>query len=341
MANIREVAQAADVSPSTVSRVLRGTVPVSEEVRQRVIKAAARLHYKQPESPRSGDYHIGIIVPRSSAEDLPGHATLYGVITWFVAELDKRKVHNSMVVIDDTQLKNIETFFTKKLNGYLVAGTSQEQEDVLMPFLNTLQCPWVIVNRRLDDPQVNSVVIDDIQASITATRHLISLKHRRIAFVGGDENFRNSKLRLAGFKTACKEAGIFPPPEYIIQGKYTAISGYEAAAKLFALKSPPTAAFFTSDVLAIGCQQALQERNIAMPGAFAMVGFGDIPLSSYVSPKLTTIRMPTEEMGQQSALILLNLIQNPLVAFMQITVNSPLIIRESCGSKISLSNGEE
>jgi DNA-binding LacI/PurR family transcriptional regulator len=331
MANIREVARVAEVSPSTVSRVFRGTVPVNGETRERVIKAASQLQYKQPELVK-GDYHFGIIVPQISAHDLPNHPTLYSITTQFVAELDKRQIRNSMVVIGDQHLANIESLFMKKMNGYLIMGTNQEQEDVLLPFLDAQGSPYVLLNRWLNDKHVNYVNIDDVQASVTATNHLISLKHKKIAFVGGDENFRNSQLRLKGFRQACREAGIIPPEEYIIQGRYNEASGYEAAEKLLSLKCPPDAGFFTSDILAIGFQRALQERGIPMPEKFAIVGYGDIPLARYVSPKLTTIRMPTEEMGRQSALTLLNLIQNPLIASVQILMKASLMIRESCGT---------
>jgi DNA-binding LacI/PurR family transcriptional regulator len=240
-----------------------------------------------------------------------------------------------MLIIDEPQIKNIESLFTEKMNGYLILGTSQEQEDILLSFLDSLRSPYVLLNRWINEKHVNYVNIDDTRASMTATEHLLSLKHRKIAFVGGDENFRNSKLRLLGFTRACEQAGLNPPGKYIIQDKYTETSGYEAADKLLSLKDPPSAAFFTSDVLAIGFQRALRERNMNLPEDFAMVSYGDIQLARYVSPQLTTIRMPSEEMGRQSAAVLLNLIHNPQVASVQILMKASLIIRESCGASIA------
>lgn len=301
-------------------------------MRQRVITAAAQLRYKAPEPAIQEECQFGIIVPRFSADDLPHHPTLYSCITGFVTELDKRKIRNSMLVIDDPQIRNIESLFTEKSEGYFILRTNQEQEDTLLPFLDSLRCPYVLLNRWINEKHVNYVNIDDIRASMTATEHLLSVKHNKIAFVGRDENFRNSKLRLLGFIRACEHAGIDVPREYIIQDKYTETSGYEAAGKLLSLSVPPSAAFFTSDVLAIGFQRALHERNMKLPEDFAMVSYGDIQLARYVTPQLTTIRMPAEEMGQQAAAALLNLIRNPSVASVQILMKASLVIRESCGA---------
>jgi DNA-binding LacI/PurR family transcriptional regulator len=334
MANIREVAKIASVSPSTVSRVFRGTVPVSEDARQRVIRAAAQLQYKSPEPAIQEGFQFGIIVPRFSADNLPHHPTIYSIITQFVAELDKLRIRNSMIVIDDINTANIESFFREKFNGYFIIGTNQEQEDVLLTFLEERSCPSLLLNRWVSGRHVNYVNIDDAKASTAMTEHLISLGHKNIAFIGGDENFRNTQLRLSGFLTACGNADIEVPLEYIIQKKYTEQSGYEAASRIMTLKKTPTAAFCCSDTLAIGFQQYLKEKGMKLPDEFAITGYGDTPMARYVNPMLTTIRMPAEEMGQQAVTALLNLIQNPLVTSVQIMMKAELVIRESCGASL-------
>jgi LacI family transcriptional regulator len=331
MPNIREVAKAAEVSPSTVSRVLRGTVPVNDETRQRVIRAVERLKYRENELVQRA-CHVGIVVPHFSADDLPNHPTIYDIITQFISEMDKRQVRNSMIVIDDINSSNIENFFREKLNGYFIIGTNQEQEDALLPFFEQRGNPSMLLNRWVQDRQVNYVNIDDTKASTMATEHLIALGHRKIAFVGGDQNFRNTQLRFLGFKKACAAAGIDVPPHYIFQKNYSELSGYEAAVNIMSVKEKkPTAVFCCSDTLAIGFQRFLKEIGIKLPEEFAMIGYGDTPLSRYVSPQLTSVQMPTEEMGRQSAWALLNLIQNPLVTSTHILMKAELVIRESCG----------
>jgi DNA-binding LacI/PurR family transcriptional regulator len=328
MVNIRTLAKAAGVSASTVSRALNGTVPVNEEKRKRIFDAANEFGYRTSKIVPA-DCDIGIIIPRFSGNDLPNHPTLYNIITAFVDELNNQGVRNSMVIIGNEDLANIRPLFEKTYSGYLILGTSQEQEDVLLLFMEAENIPCVLINRWLSDKRINYVNIDDVHASEIATEHLIAQSYKKIAFVSGDSNFRNSQLRLLGFENAMKKADFEIPKDYIVHDQYTVNSGYEAASKLLVLKEKPEAAFFTSDILAIGFQRALKERGFELPRDFGMVGYGDIQLASYVSPKLTTIRMPTEEMGRQAALSLLNLIRNPLVTSAQILLKASLVIRES------------
>jgi len=329
MANIREVAKEANVSPSTVSRVLRGNVPVSEATRERIQQAIHKLQYNQQKQSVNG-FQVGIILPSISASDIPNHPTLYSIITRFIEEMNKQSVQNTILVLEDANPSSIDKLLHTKMDGYLVLGTSQEQEDALISRLILQGIPYVVVNRWMNEKNINHVNIDDIAASISATNHLISLKHKKIAFVGGNENFRNTRLRLKGFRTACESAGIVVPDTYIFQGKYIEASGYEAAEIFLGLENPPTAAFFSSDILAIGFLRALRERGIAAPQDFSLVGFGDINIAQYTSPPLTTISIPVDEMGYQAAHALINLINCPKVSLIQILLKASLVIRGSC-----------
>lgn len=329
MANIREVAKEAKVSPSTVSRVLRGNVPVSETTREKIQQAVHKLQYNQQKQ-SVNSLQVGIILPSISAADIPNHPTLYSIITRFIEEMNKKSVQNTILVLEDANPSYIEKLLHSRMDGYLVLGTSQEQEDALISRLIVQNIPYVVVNRWMNEKSINHVNIDDVAASISATNHLISLKHKKIAFVGGDENFRNTKLRLKGFRISCENAGIAIPDTYIFQGKYNEASGYEAAKLLLGLENPPTAAFFSSDILAIGFLRALREQGIATPQDFSLVGFGDINIAQYSSPPLTTVSIPVDEMGYQAAQALLNLINCPNMSLIQILLKAALVIRSSC-----------
>jgi DNA-binding LacI/PurR family transcriptional regulator len=333
MANIREVAKEANVSPSTVSRVLRGNVPVSKATRERIQQAVDKLRYNQQKQDVNG-LQIGIILSSISASDIPNHPTLYSIITRFIEEMNKKSIQNTILVLEDANPSNIEKLLHSRMDGYLVLGMSQEQEDALIYRLILQSIPYVVVNRWMNEKNINHVNIDDVAASISATNHLISLKHRKIAFVGGDENFRNTRLRLKGFRTSCENAGIVIPDTYIFQGKYTEASGYEAAKLLLGLEDPPTAAFFSSDILAIGFLRALREKGIATPQDFSLIGFGDINIAQYSSPPLTTISIPVDEMGYQAAQVIINLINHPKVSVIQILLKASLVIRDSCDMNI-------
>ncbi len=333
--SIRDVAQKAGVSPSTVSRVLSGSTPVKEELVSRVIDAVESLQYryKPVSNVKKNAVSIGIIVPKSSGMDFLAHPTIYDIFTAFVEVLNKRSIRNSTVLVDKEHLQHIERIFATRHDGYLIVGTNEEEEDKLLPYLLNNAIPHIVVNRWMNEKYMNYVNVDDVSASFTATNHLIRLGHRSIAFIGGNQNFRNTSLRLIGYRNAMEEANLTVDPNLVRYGTYSESFGYDVADSILSLPSPPTAAFFCSDMIAIGFQKRCLELSVPLPSGMAMVGYGNTHLACYVRPQLTTINMPTPIMGQQAALALLNLIENPAVTRMQILLNAPLIVRQSCGAE--------
>lgn len=334
MVSIREVAKEADVSISTVSRVINNTVPVNEQTRERVIRAMADLNYHVTRpTPKVKPLNIGIIMPKQSASNLPGHPAFYSSTTSFVAELDREGVDNTLVLLDEEHLKNVSSLFANKLDGYFIMGTSEEEEDILLPYIKSMNIPYIILNRWVNEEYTNYVNVNDVIAACEGTKWLIGLGHTKIAFISGNKNFRNSILRLNGYRLAMKEAGISVPDNYIFHGEYTEDFGYSIADAVWQLADRPTAAFFTSDMIAIGFQRRLQELGVDIPSDFAIVGWGNFNISSYVSPALTTVDVPHQEMGAQAAKALLNLIHNSSIARVQILMKASLVIRDSCGAK--------
>lgn len=337
MSNIREVAKIAGVSPSTVSRVLNGTSYVNKVTKERVLNAVNNMGYLLNNNKQKNNrLNFGIIVPKTAATNLPAHPTIYSIISGFIEVLLKKDASNSMLVMDEDHKSNISKLFPVLHDGYIIIGTSEEEEDKLLAFLISKDIPAIVVNRWVNEKKASYVNIDDVDAAFNATNRLIDLGHKRIAFVGGNENFRNSKLRLRGYTMAMEQHGLEILPGYVIHGQYTEEYGYNMGPSLLSISPRPTAAFFASDMIAIGLQRSIKEMGLTLPQDMAMVGFSDVNLASYVQPSLTTIRMPAEEMGAQAALALINLIENPNVKRMQIVMDSALIIRESCGAPIIL-----
>ena len=329
MATIRDVAKKAGVSPSTVSRILTGVVPVSEDTRVKVLSALSELNYVvTTHQPPVAGLCVGIILPKNSAQNISGHPAFYSATTTFVAEMEKHQIENTLVLLDD-HVQDIEAVFANRLGGYFILGTSEEQEDVLLPFLKSKKIPYIILNRWIDDGVTNFVNVDDTMAAFNATRYLLQLGHRHVAFIGGNRNFRNSKLRIQGYASALNEAGLSVNQACILQGEYTEDYGYKVADELLRLDPRPTFALCSSDMIAVGLQRRLRELGFKLPQDFAMVGWGDFMIASYVRPTLSTIKVPNAEMGTQAAQALLNLIKNPSVVGMQVLMDAPLIVRES------------
>lgn len=334
MANIRDVAKIAGVSPSTVSRVLSGSARVSEQKRNRVYQAVAELQYDMKQTQYRGSNKssskIGIIMQKHAAIDLAGHPAFSTAISSFEKEVHLQNRRSELIMLDEMLYKNFSILDEQEVAAYFILGTNEEQEDILLPYLKSKHLPYIILNRWVSDKSINYVNIDDAVAAQQATEYLIALQHRRIAFIGGNKNFRNSKLRIAGFEAAMQQAGLEVDSHYILQGDYSELYGYEVGDELVSMQERPTAALVSSDIIAAGLQRKLRERGVKLPHDFSMVGWGDFTIASYVTPALTTIRMPTSEMGTQAAIALDNMIRYPDVIGTHIVMRAPLIIRDSC-----------
>lgn len=334
-ATVRDVAKAANVSPSTVSRVLSGAVPVRDELRQRVLIAVEKLHYTYRPVQRTASVgsgisaSVGVLVPRFSGSDFLTHPTIYNIFTTFVDVLSKVGISNTAVLIDRENLNDLDKLFTPRHQGYLIVGTTESDERILMPYLMKMSIPHIVVNRWMDEYQQSYVNVDDRQAAFDAVRHMIALGHRHIAFVGGQKELRCTALRRSGYKAAMEEAGLPVLPEHLHYCDNNEASGVRVAGDLLSLTPRPTAGFFCSDMVAIGCQRRMRERGVRLPQDFSMVGYGNMNLSSYVRPQLTTVDMPIGELGRHAALMMQALILDPTLAQVRVLLKAKLVLRGS------------
>lgn len=329
---IREIAKAAGVSPSTVFRVLNSDVPVSPTTRAKVIAAQQILQSKKAYTATEtvSRYSVGIIMPTYSAADLSAHPSMFTIITSFVEELSVRSIANTTIVYDEHTMTPQDLLALPK-DGYLVIGTSEEQEKAIVPVLSQAGIPCVLINRHATDPRVGSIRFDDTSATMEATEHLISLGHRNIAFVGGNKNFQNTKRRLLGYQMAMEKNGIPIRNCNIFFGEYNEPSGYQRGKELMALENRPTAGIFASDPLAIGCMRYLTEIGLHLPEDFAVIGFGDIDACQYVTPTLSTVSQPSREAGIVAADVLVQMLENPLICSQKVRLRTELVIRDSSG----------
>lgn len=332
MANIREVAQKAGVSPSTVSRVLNGNAPVNEQTRTLVLEAVRELEYDADKKRKSRAFHVAIILPKRSANNLTAHPAFYTAISSFLEVLRSKNVDNTLLLLDGDHIeRDIVDFFSNPLDGYFILGTSEEEENALIPYLKNKNIAYIILNRWVSEKYMNYVNVDDVNVAHNAVEWLIQNGHQKIAFVGGNANFRNSKLRIHGYTMAMEENALPIPPEYILQGVYSEEYGYSIADVVWNSPQRPTAALCSSDTIAIGLMRRLEELGAKLPDDFSIIGWGNFTVASrYVRPALTSVGVPNAEMGRQAAEALLNLLNNPSVARIQILMDAPLIIRDSC-----------
>jgi DNA-binding LacI/PurR family transcriptional regulator len=197
------------------------------------------------------------------------------------------------------------------------------------------RCQWPLVILDCQAPSLDADVImeDPEQSGYEATRYLLNNGHESVACISGPANLSPSSQRLAGYHRALEESGIPAGNGWVIEGRLTAESGFEAANRLLDdLKSgdePPTALFVGNDLMAMGVICALQTRGYRIPDDISVVGYDDIELASFTSPPLTTIHQPKGELGRLAADTLIKRIENPELKPEIRTLRSTLVERQS------------
>lgn len=328
---IREVAEHANVSITTVSHVINKTRFVSDELRERVISAMIDLDY-QPNmlarSLRRGKTHtIGMIIPNGvnpffaevarGIEDT-GFGQKYSVIICNSdGDLDKELLYTN--VLTEKQVDGII---------FVAAGVSTEHINVLQE----RKVPVVIVDRQIPDVSVDSVLSDNACGGWLATSHLIKLGHRRIGCIMGPSDLTPSAERVNGYRKALKNIGVVIDETLILKGNFDYQSGYQMARKLLQLRDTPSAIFACNDLMAVGVICAASEIGLEVPRDVSVVGFDDVSLASFTHPPLTTIAQPKYEMGVLATEMLIQRILSSEIPLRNELLDTKLVIRKSTGA---------
>lgn len=311
---IAGVAAHAGVGTATVSRVLNGHPNVAVSTRERVLAAISELNYRPSSVARNlslrRTFVIGVVVPfftsPSAVERLRGivaglEASPYDLALFDVESPDRRR-------------RAFDAFGRGDRADGLLA-VSLVPPDAELARLETAQIPCVLIDA--SHPALPSVLSDDVAGGELATRHLVELGHRRIAFVGDKPpdhfRFHASRDRTEGYVKALADAGVAVRPEYVREGTQSRQIARSIAEELLRLPEPPTAIFAASDTQALGVLEAAQGFHVRVPDELSVVGFDDVEAASYVG--LTTVRQPLFESGRRGAELLLQaLVGVPLIA---------------------------
>ena len=328
---IKDVAQAAGVSIRTVSRVLNKSPKVGSGTREQIQAVIDRLGFS-PNSRARGlnsgrSYLIGIVQSDQNAHTLG--ALQRGAAKVCAEDGFELVVHPSQY--DDPDIAEQLTAFVRRsrVDGLLLLSPLGESES-LAAALKRLSIPAVAMAAARTPHYGAMLVSDEWSASRSLGEHLLELGHRRIAAITGPLRFRSSNERLNGLTAALAAAGITLDPGYICEGDYGFDSGLAAARKLLALPERPTAIVAGNDIMAAGVLEAAAELGIDIPGGLSVAGFDDSDLASMVSPALTTVHRPLEEMARAATRTLLALIRDdpsPLAG--DIRIDLTLVVRES------------
>ncbi len=335
---IFDIAQASGVSYSTVSRVLNGFEFVKADTRQRVLKVAEDLGYVanlQARSLAGGKSKIiGVLVP--SLEN--------GYISAIAQGIDEEltKAGYDLMLYTTHHKQGKEAQYAKTIASGLTDGLllmvplipSSQLESNYLTALRQKGFPYVLIDQT--DAANQSTVVDsnNRQGAYEATDYLIKLGHTRIGFITGNMEINAARERLEGYKTALEKNNLAFEQSLFVKGDFTQRAGYEAAKTLLQMRQPPTAMFSANDLAAFGAMDAIREAGLRIPEDVSVIGFDDITQASLAYPKLTTVRQPLQEMGRVAVKLLLEQIHHPDTKIKQVTLETSLMIRDSCKALI-------
>ena len=299
-ATIKDIARTLRISTSTVSYALNGgprTVPA--EVRDRVLETAKALGYRPNRIARSmitGRTNTYGVVPTEVSINLArspySQLVLNGILN--AAEVMRRDV----LIFTGFDQRKGELFADTLLDGRVdgVIFMAPPNENPIFAHLEEAEFPYVVTSTERY-PNVPAFTCDNVGGVRAALAHLYELGHRRIATLYGKPWLDEGELRLQTFRKFMKDHELEVPPEWIMDGDFTQNTGYEAAEKLLSLSNLPTAVFCANDEMALGFLRAATDRGVSIPKQISLVGFDDSPFAFGVTPSLTTVRQPLEEMG--------------------------------------------
>jgi LacI family transcriptional regulator len=305
---IKDVAREAGVSPQTVSRAINDKGEIRPETQERILRIAERLGYRPNSIARSlatrRSRNVGLVVPDVSnpffasvargIEDA-AHGAGYNV---FLCNTDENAAR---------EINAIHSLEAQRVDGMLVCS-SRLSEQALVAVADRFQ-PLVLVNRRVECAQTGCVIVDDANAMQEAVLHLLRLGHRQIGLLAGPPQSHSGRERVKGYRRAMQAYDVMAPDLWQIHCPPQLQGGQVAAHQLLEQAPVLTALVAYNDLVAIGALHACAERGLLVPRDCAIIGCDDVLLAALVSPALTTIHIPTYDLGQQAMGLLLNMME--------------------------------
>jgi LacI family transcriptional regulator len=330
MASLTDIARAARVSTATVSRVVNAPEVVAAATRGRVQRAMARLRYqpnrvaRRLRQRRGRRQLLGLIIPEI---ENPHFAEIVrGVEDAAYARRFAVMLCNS----DNDPAKQqfyLDILRAESVDGVIVPPIQDRDPALLAAAAAGL--PLVVIDRRLNHPRVDSVLVDNRRGVRLAVEHLCRRGYSSLAHLAGPpENF-TSRERQEAWAEALAACGIPAPAPYVCPGDNQRESGVAGAEALLSLPHPPRAIFVNNNLMAIGALEVIHRRGLSVPRDVALVAFDDPPWAQALRPALTTVRQPTREIGRAAVDLLLSRLDQPALPARRVLLPPELMVRDS------------
>ncbi|WP_130858857.1 LacI family DNA-binding transcriptional regulator [Gracilibacillus phocaeensis] len=340
MTSLKKIAEQANVSVATVSNVLNKRGRVGEETRKKILRLAEELNYAPNRVAKSLKMNksqtIGVIVEDLSVFNAPeiidginAYAEEQGYSILLMNLRMKKKTgqqYPDAEVCKKEALPMFKVLLASQVEGIIYVGIHLRDVQGILPESNI---PIVYTYCDTSHAEHMSVNYHDWQAAYDAVTHLITNAYQDIGVITGLKNSESTTQRLKGFKQALQDNQLVEQEQWIKNGDWSFVSGYEQGKSLLGKNEKPQAVFAMNDAMAAGVLKVAAEMGLQVPQDVAIIGFDNIEAAEYLTPRLTTVSLPLNEMGRQSIGMLLKQINGAPIQQKKVRLQCQLICRES------------
>jgi LacI family transcriptional regulator, galactose operon repressor len=330
---LEDIARRSGSSRSTVSRVINGDSNVSDATRKKIMEVIKEVNFQPNMAARGlavGRVNVvGLVIPMGVSAIFTDpffplliqgvssecNALDYSVMLWLAEPEYERRMISKMM-------------YNGLVDGVIVSSMLMDDPIVKALAIGTL--PFILIGRHPTNENVSYVDMDNLKSAFNAVQHLINMGRQRVATISGPGNMIVGQDRLQGYKDALVQNQIPLEESLIVEGDFTEEGGYQAMLSLLA--GQPDAVFVASDSMAMGAMRAIQAKGLRIPQDVALIGFDDIATSCRLTPTLSTVRQPIQEMGAKAAAAIIDRIHHPDRQPKKIVMESSLVLRESTGN---------
>jgi LacI family transcriptional regulator len=333
---IKDIARLANVSHTTVSRALNNSSLINDKTKNRIKQMAEELNYTPNVNAKSlvtlRSYNIGLFF--STINSGTSANFFYDVVRG--VNMMIKDQYNLVVKSIDEFESNFNRITSRQYDGIIVMSQTRDDQAIIEHAISK-GIPVVLLNRAAEELVVGNILSDDYQGAYQLVDYIIRCGHRHVGIIEGRAGFQSTIQRKNGYLDALQAHGINPNKELFRQGKYDVGSGYEAMCLLLKGKQIPSAVFCCNDDMAVGAIKAIIEADLRVPQDISIAGFDDNVFAAYLSPELTTVKRPIEQISREGAAMIMRMIdlksksakEHAHVAVEHITIESELVIRKS------------
>lgn len=329
---LKDIANVLSISTAAVSKALNDDTRISVKTKKAVKQVAKELNY-QPNhlasALRKGKSNlVGVIVPRTNS-------SFFSSVVENMEEVLNKAGYNIIITQSnesfEKECKNIDTLLYTQVDGIIASMANETVDLSYYEKIKSNGIPLILFDRGENDLNVDYVGINDYDSSHMIIEHLVAKGCKRIAHIGGYRRTRIFNNRIRGYIDAIKKHDLPHDDELLIESSLTLEDGRRQMEKLLALENRPDAVYVASDYAALGALQVLKEKNIKVPEDIKLVGFGNEPFTSLVTPSITSVSQHSEQIGRLAAETFLGYVEKDIVvqSLNKIILDSELIIRSS------------